>query len=537
MRFDDSLATVLAADTVSAAGVQAAWRQLVDLAGRGRGDSDGLIERLDALRARVSLPVRVASARALATARPPVALVSFMAADDPAVAAPVLRAAALTDDDWATLLPRLSPTARAVLRHRRDLPAVVARGLESFGATDFVIGHDHAPEPSAASLPAARIGEPEPATDLAPSARASAPVAPPRFEIADLVARIDAFQQTRPTFDPVPAPDAPVDQFRFATDATGVIRWVDGVARGPLVGVTLARAGRQGVAVVEPGIAVAFSARIAWRGEHLELGGGGSAAGSWTLAALPSFERGRFVGYSGVARRAAPVAAAGASAQLRQLVHELRTPATAIAGFAELIGSELLGPVSAVYRDRAQLIERQAGELVGAIEDLDNAARLEGGALLLEPERVDVAALVTQAAAEVKAEAAARQVGLELSLAPAIAWADARAAARLSSRLLATLVSVAAPGERLRLGVTGRTRTVRLTITRPRALAAAGQDRLFALAPEPAGEGPLLGLAFSLQLFADLAAAMGGRFAVEVDRLTLRLPLAQATEVAGAGVQ
>ncbi|WP_447407616.1 hypothetical protein, partial [Clostridium perfringens] len=84
---------------------------------------------------------------------------------------------------------------------------------------------------------------------------------------------------------------------------------------------------------------------------------GSDAAGTWRVAGTPSFDpaSGRFVGYAGIARRpradedVAP-SRRMASDSLRQLVHELRTPTNAIAGFAELIEAQLLGPVSDVYR-------------------------------------------------------------------------------------------------------------------------------------------------------------------------------------------
>ncbi|MFY0104416.1 histidine kinase dimerization/phospho-acceptor domain-containing protein, partial [Acinetobacter baumannii] len=75
---------------------------------------------------------------------------------------------------------------------------------------------------------------------------------------------------------------------------------------------------------------------------------------------------------------------------MRQLVHELRTPTTAIAGFAEMIEGELLGPVPAPYRDYAGNIRHQARGLLGAIDDLDTAARLDSNALDLRPESVDL---------------------------------------------------------------------------------------------------------------------------------------------------
>ena len=150
MRFDDSLKTVLAADMSTGFGAAAAWRQLVDLMSRGRIAADEpALARLRLLRPAVPQPVRVASARTIAQAGPGARLVSFFAEDDLAVAAPVVRAASLPAKDWLDLLPRLTPSLRAVLRHRRDLPAEVVRGLASFGRVDFVIEGAPAPVPDA----------------------------------------------------------------------------------------------------------------------------------------------------------------------------------------------------------------------------------------------------------------------------------------------------------------------------------------------------------------------------------------------------
>ncbi|MFX8918519.1 hypothetical protein ABTN06_19520, partial [Acinetobacter baumannii] len=75
-------------------GVQSAWRQLVDLIGRRRVPATPeAIERLRAIRAQVPPPVRAASARALAFATPPAALVRLFAEDELSIAAPVLRIA------------------------------------------------------------------------------------------------------------------------------------------------------------------------------------------------------------------------------------------------------------------------------------------------------------------------------------------------------------------------------------------------------------------------------------------------------------
>ena len=574
MRFDDSLATVLAADTATDFGAQSAWRQLVDLAGRRRvPDLDATMAQLRALRGQVPVPVRAASARALAWGTPPLSLVALFAEDELAIAAPVLRTATLSAAEWGDLLPRLGPTTRSVLRHRRDLPPATVRALASFGAVDFVLDHDRsaAPAPAAEPVPVAepvaeipapvRPPTPEPANPSLPVetpfvavgaiARALPVVAeamrqsaePPRFEIADLVARIDAFRRDRPAAITAPAP-AP-ERFQFETDAAGVVRWVEGVARGALIGLGLAHGGRQGTAQVDAAVGGALRARSAFRDVRLEVAGGSSAAGSWRLSGVPRFDRasGRFTGLAGSGRRprreesAAP--GATASEALRQLVHELRTPTNAIAGFSELIGTELLGPVAPVYRERARLIQREVGGLVAAIDDLDTAARIEGAALELSPGTLELRPLLARIVAELQPAVAERRASLSLEAAGGVlVRADDRALTRLLDRLLTTLVAMAEPGERLRAQLAGKPRSVRLHLTRPRALTLGNDEALFSIDTDTAREnGPLLGVGFTLRLVRNLAAALGGTLAIAPDRLTLRLPLAETTEVGRTAAQ
>ncbi|MCI1143523.1 hypothetical protein MOP88_16515 [Sphingomonas sp. WKB10] len=187
MRFDDSLKTVLSADMDSGFGAQSAWRQLVDLMGRGRiaADEPGLA-RLRMLRQAVPLAVRSASARALAFATPPAPLVGLFAEDAFAVAAPLLRTVTLDADTWIALLPRLSPQGRALLRHRRDLPAAVERALESFGSVDFVLpdaAANVAPTPVTSDLGSAEVElavAPTPVVDApAPEPVVTAPLPAP----------------------------------------------------------------------------------------------------------------------------------------------------------------------------------------------------------------------------------------------------------------------------------------------------------------------------------------------------------------------
>ncbi len=372
------------------------------------------------------------------------------------------------------------------------------------------------------------------------------------FQISDLVARIDAFQRLRDeegradadaaiandTDAPLPTPEG----FSFETDARGVILWVSGVSRAALIGVSLDAASHHEAAQVDGVAAGAFRRRSPFAQARLVIAGQSDAAGQWRIAGVPVFDKatGRFTGYRGTARRpraderAEPQHAGRSPAtdSLRQLVHELRTPTTAIAGFAEMIEGELLGPVSGPYRDYAGTIRDQAMGLLGAIDDLDTAARIEAHALDLRPTDVPVALLLQRIALDLEplAEMRGTVLSLDIAAGDVAIRGDDRAVERLFARLLAALVAAGSAGETIavRMGREGE-ETVAIHIDRPRALAAYAGDALLTIDAEAESEAtgaPLLGTGFALRLARNLAVELGGSLTIGVDRLTLRLPAA-----------
>ncbi|MEG3151481.1 HAMP domain-containing sensor histidine kinase [Sphingomonas sp. ZT3P38] len=536
LRFDDSLETVLAAETSTPLGAQSVWRQLVDLIARRHVPPGAdAMARLRAIRLDVPLPVRAASARGAALADPPAALVQLFAEDEPGIATPVLRTAQLAGDEWIALLPDMPPSARAILRHRRDLPQAVVRALESFDSVGLTL------PPREAQA----VAEVVPFQPPLPEAVTGS------FKVAELVARIDAYRRLREE-TPIareiqPAPferdSTWARSFRFETDEAGVVRWIEGASRAPLIGLSLSVAGSSGV---DGAAAGAFRRRADFADARLVVEGESDAAGQWRITGVPVFDRatGRFTGYRGAARRpradesAEPRASRHpASEALRQLVHELRTPTNAIAGFAEMIESQMLGPVPQAYRAHAADILGQASDLLTAIDDIDMAARIESNALELRPGQVRLAPLLERVAGDLAPLSALRGTAIDIHAGDgdlAIAGDD-RAVERLIGRLMATLVAAGSRDERI--GIVAKREAegvVALIFDRPHALAAYAGDSLLTIDAETEAdrdEAPLLGTGFALRLARNLAVELRGSLVLGDQVLTLRLPAALVDQV------
>lgn len=526
LRFDDTLETVLGGDVRSATGAPLAWRQLVDLIGRGRVPlDDRALEVLVAIRPQVPIEVRIASARSLEGARPPAPLVELLAADDLRVGLPVLRSAQLDEAAWIALLPTLAPGARHVLRNRRDLAPAVVRALESFGPADFVLP-DHSVATDATEAETAMA-------DAAPG-DAVDDSSPGLFAVADLMARIERYRQDRESGDRVRAAER-ARSFRFETDASGVLRWVEGVSRAPVIGLSLDLQGLAGSSRLDGVASGAFRRRAGFTNARLTIESESDAGGDWLVSGVPAFDpvTGRFTGYRGSARRpraderAEPQRVPPEADALRQIVHELRTPTNAIAGFAEMIETEMLGPVPAPYRDRAAVIRAQARELLGAIDDLDLAARIESAALSLAEGQVGLQPLLAGIIADLSELLTLRGSAIDLASDMLFVSGDHRAVERLLARLLATLVSATASGERLRIRFASETeQRVAILIDRPKALGQYPGDSVLGMDDEQDEDGTLLGTGFALRLVRNLARELGGSLMIAPDVLTLRLPAA-----------
>ena len=508
MRFDDRLLTVLNQPASDRHDVAVRWRQLVDLVARSGSNSSSPVvaQALESIRseaASVEEPLRAAAARAVAALPLPLGLLECFASDSLSVSAPVLAAATLDASQWRAVL------AVADIETRRFVEAL------------------H-PEISA-DLTETLVEEPPTAPEPAPARPRAGP------SLSDVVARIERRRRKRdrqPDAGPpglAAAAGAPT-LFRWECGASGEIAWVEGAPRGALVGRSIARTNGTDDARLDEEVVRAFEMRAPFRDRLLRIAGEGLVSGEWKISGIPAFEPsdGRFAGYRGVALRDVPPAVSPVASEmladpdsLRELVHEIKTPLTAIIGFAEVIDGQYLGPADRRYRERAAEIVVQARLLLGAIDDLDFAAKVHSGRGDGAP-GVDLSELLDRAADSFRELASQRSVELEISRGQRIpaAAVEPELADRLMFRLCSAAIDAAAKGERLRISIDQAGGACRFSISRPVAARGMSDAQLFDESSE-AGAA-----AFSLRLVRGLARIAGGDLVTSPAGFTLVFPAA-----------
>ena len=556
MRFDDRLDTALRQRVGGLAAAQIQYSQLLDLLGTTPAEARGPL--LDAAYARLTELGRIipAADRAAMLTHGEVRLrsprlVATLAAHEPQVAQATMRAARLGEDQWLDLIPALSPAARMAMA---DCPSPGPRArtlLARLGVTSRALAFTPplasqavaaleadvamaAPEPADTPAPAL-APEPAPAPAATPTGQPLWPATPaPLQQIGALVERIEAFRRARQATPPSPANDAPrlplgedqppatpVGSFDFITDTNGRITWADAAVAPMMVGRNLAAA---------PELAATLRRRLPLRGAGLALDGAALVAGAWRVDAVARFEAGsgRFTGYHGRMRRPAeaPRPANDEATQLRQVLHELRTPINAVQGFAEIIQQQLFGATPHQYRALAANIAADAAQILGGFDELERLARLESGALALPAGSCDFAATLHQTLGRLGHGGGA--LALRATGEPLPVALPEEEAERLCWRLVGTLLAQNAGAAPLPATLGRDGDWACLTITLTAALATLDDAALLRAGAEAdeAARGPnLFGTGFALRLVAAEARAAAGQLVRRKELLNLFLPI------------
>jgi signal transduction histidine kinase len=105
---------------------------------------------------------------------------------------------------------------------------------------------------------------------------------------------------------------------------------------------------------------------------------------------------------------------------LANMSHELRTPLNAIIGFAEIMHDGKVGPMSSQHKEYLGDVLTSARHLLQLINDILDLSKVEAGKMEFRPTRVNLALVVQEARAIVRAMAAKKRINLRSEIDPSL---------------------------------------------------------------------------------------------------------------------
>jgi len=162
------------------------------------------------------------------------------------------------------------------------------------------------------------------------------------------------------------------------------------------------------------------------------------------------------------AREEAKTASQLKSALLANMSHEVRTPLTSILGFAELIADANPNNPEAL----AGSIRRSGRRLLDTLDSVLQVSRLESGGVDLQPEPLDLGAVVTKRVDALTPAAEHRDIHLSVHRASSgtTACVDADATKQVIDELVRNAIDFSEAGDRVRVTVEARSEHVAITI-------------------------------------------------------------------------
>jgi len=136
------------------------------------------------------------------------------------------------------------------------------------------------------------------------------------------------------------------------------------------------------------------------------------------------------------------------AAFLAAVSHELRSPLNAILGFADILMTEVDGPLSAEAREEVEQIRGSGKHLLDLINDILEYSALESGQLKLSRSRVDLAALAGEVVREAAGLVGAGHVAVRVEAHGGVyARADAKRVRQVLTNLVGNAIKFTQHGE------------------------------------------------------------------------------------------
>jgi signal transduction histidine kinase/ADP-ribose pyrophosphatase YjhB (NUDIX family) len=135
---------------------------------------------------------------------------------------------------------------------------------------------------------------------------------------------------------------------------------------------------------------------------------------------------------------------------IARLSHELKTPITAILGFAELLRDMLASEGNDMGADGAATIEESGRKLLTIVNTILEIAKLESTAAAFRPKQVDLLELASERLEKIRKEAEEKNVELRLQLPKdfdesSVVWADPERVRQIFDQLLGNALKFTAP--------------------------------------------------------------------------------------------
>jgi signal transduction histidine kinase len=146
--------------------------------------------------------------------------------------------------------------------------------------------------------------------------------------------------------------------------------------------------------------------------------------------------------------------------------HELRTPLTSVIGYLQLVLDGSAGPLNDRQRSHLEVVERRASQLAALVSDIHTLARADAGRMSLEPEPLDLIALVAETVGTHRPSADGRTIALELALPdePVRMIGDRTRLAQVLDNLLSNALKFTGSGGTVRVTVERRGPHARLEV-------------------------------------------------------------------------
>ncbi len=150
---------------------------------------------------------------------------------------------------------------------------------------------------------------------------------------------------------------------------------------------------------------------------------------------------------------------------ISMLSHEIRTPLTSIRESVNMVGEEVMGPITDRQRRFLEIAGGEIGRICDLLNHLMQASRLEPGALKLHFEAVDSYALVNACIESLKPAAEVKEIQLESSIPPDTAdvLADPQYLQQVFLNLMGNAIKFSDPRSRVRVGVSNSASGNRVT--------------------------------------------------------------------------